>query len=177
MILLDVINKLLALGVIASQIFIVLAVVYFFVPCKTKLKVYSFFSRNSIKFAFIIACLAMAGSLFYSNYAGFVPCPLCWFQRIFMYPEVILLGLALIKKDENVIDYNLALSVIGLAISIYHNYIYIQGLYSVVCTTAESCIAPYVTEFGYITIPMMALTAFALISLLLINKKIYGKKI
>lgn len=172
--LLDFVNKTLAVGTIASQIFIVLAIIYFFVPCKMKPRIYGFFSRNGLIFAFIFALIAMTGSLFYSNYAGFVPCPLCWYQRIFMYPEVIILGLALIKKDDKIIDYSLAFSIIGLIISIYHNYIYFIGLNSVVCISAESCATPYVSEFGYISIPMMALTAFAMISLLLIFKKIYG---
>ncbi len=170
MMLLDIVNKLLALGTIGAQGFIVLAIIYVFLPIRKNI-ISGFFFKNGIKLAFIVALVAASGSLFYSNYAGFVPCILCWYQRIFMYPEVIILGLALIKKDNRIVDYSLALSIIGLAISIYHNYIYFTGLHSNVCTSAESCTAPYITEFGYIIIPMMALTAFALISLLLISKK------
>ena len=88
-----------------------------------------------------------------------------------MYPLVILLGLALIKKEDKIIDYSLALSVVGFVISVYHNFIYFQGLHSVVCTSAESCATPYVTEFGYITIPVMAMTAFAMIILILSIKR------
>ncbi|MCX6721620.1 MAG: disulfide bond formation protein B [Candidatus Staskawiczbacteria bacterium] len=174
--LLEIINKVLATGAIISQIFIVLALIYILLPYKQQ-KISEFFSGNGIKLAFVCACLATAGSLFYSNYAGFEPCPLCWFQRIFMYPQVILLGLALFKKDKNIIDYSLALSIIGVVISIYHNYIVINGLHSTVCTISEPCTINYVLEFGYITIPAMALTAFLLIILLLMSQKTWQKKI
>jgi len=169
------VNKFLALGVIASQIFIVLAVIFVLLPYKRDL-VGKFFSRNGIKIAFIVSLIASLGSLFYSTYAGFVPCSLCWFQRIFMYPEAILLGLALLKKDKGIVDYVLTLSLAGLAISIYHNYIYIKSLSSNFCTISEPCTVAYVSEFHYISIPMMALTAFSLISLSLIIKKFYDRK-
>ena len=94
-----------------------------------------------------------------------------------MYPQVIILGLALIKKDEKIVDYGLAMSVVGLVISAYHNFVYFSAVHSVVCTTAETCMTPYVTEFGYVTIPVMALTAFAVITLILGAKKYYDRKI
>ena len=172
---LDFVNKILALGAIGSQIFIVLIIAYFLFYRKNH-KINNFFVKNGVYFAFFVALVAMMGSLFYSNIAGFVPCPLCWFQRIFMYPEVIVLGLALLKKDEKIIDYSLALSAAGWIISAYHNYIYFKGLHSLVCTSAESCTTTYFLEYGYITISMMALTAFSLIILLLINKKVCLKK-
>ncbi len=173
---LDVVNKILALGVIASQVFIVLALIYIFLPKKKDI-VSNFFGKNGIALAFVVALVATMGSLFYSNYAGFNPCTLCWYQRIFMYPEVVLFGLALWKKRDEIIDYSLALSVIGLVISVYHNYIYFKGLHSAVCTSAESCATPYVSVFGYVSIPVMAFTAFLLIILLLSFKKYYGKTI
>ena len=169
------VDRFLAVGTIASQFFIVLTVIFFILFHKIT-NIGKFFSRNGIRFAFIVALIASLGSLFYSNYAGFMPCSLCWFQRIFMYPEVILLGLALIKKDNGIVDYVLTLSLIGLAISIYHNYIYIKSLSSAFCTISEPCTVAYVSEFQYITIPMMALTAFSLVSLLLISKKYYDRK-
>ena len=165
--LLDAVNTILALATIVSQVFIVLAIIYLFLPNKNK-TVNNFFTKNSIALAFVVALVSTCGSLFYSNVAGFSPCPLCWFQRIFMYPEVVILGLGLLKKDERVIDYTLPLSIIGLVISLYHNYIVFNGLRSLVCTASEPCTTNFVLVYGYITIPMMALTAFALISLLLI---------
>ncbi|MGA2418221.1 MAG: disulfide bond formation protein B [Candidatus Staskawiczbacteria bacterium] len=171
----DVFNKILATGVVISQVFIVLVILWgtlrvLFLRRKYAV-VSKFLAENGIRFSFLVALIAAAGSLFYSNVAGFTPCELCWFQRIFMYPEVIILGLALIKKDAKIIDYALLLAFIGWLISLYHNYIYYQGLSSTVCRIGESCITPYVTVFGYITIPMMALTAFSLIIVLLLCQK------
>ncbi len=179
MTLLDFVNIFLAVGVVLSQFFILLAIVYIFLPFNKNI-VSRFFSKNGISLAFIVSVLATTVSLFYSNYAGFEPCVLCWYQRIFMYPQVIILGIALLKnnieEERKIIDYSLALSILGGVISIYHNYIYFMGVHAKVCSATESCITPYITEFGYITIPVMALTGFALMSLLLIIKKIYDKK-
>jgi disulfide bond formation protein DsbB len=167
----DIVNKILAVCTIGSQIFIVLVIFYYLFLRKIYPVVSNFFSGRGMVLAFIISLTAAAGSLFYSNVAGFIPCNLCWFQRIFMYPEVILLGLALIKKDTKIADYALLLAFIGWLISIYHNYIYYKGASSTVCRIGESCITPYVTEFGYITIPMMALTAFSLLIVFLLFVK------
>ncbi|MEK7067519.1 MAG: disulfide bond formation protein B, partial [Patescibacteria group bacterium] len=68
------------------------------------------FSQQGIKFAFIIALLATLGSLFYSEVAGFEPCKLCWYQRIFMYPQVLLWGIAWWKKDKHIADYAVSLA-------------------------------------------------------------------
>lgn len=163
----DTLSKLFGIGVIGSQIFIVFGVVFYFLKRKNS-AIYKFLSENGILFSFLAALAATFGSLFYSNVAGFPPCEMCWFQRIFLYPEVLIFGLALIKKDKNITDYGLSLAFAGWLISIYHNYIYYQGSSSIVCKIGESCIIPYVTEFGYVTIPMMAFTVFSLILTFLI---------
>jgi len=162
------INELLAIGVIASQVFVVLIALYFLFFQRKYPVIKNFLSKNGMIFSFLVALFATLSSLFYSNVAGFAPCDLCWFQRVFMYSQVIILGLALIKKDTKIVDYALLLAFIGWIISIYHNYIYYQGLSSTVCRIGESCITPYVTEFGYITIPMMSFTAFFLIIIFLL---------
>lgn len=133
-----------------------------------------FFSTRGISFSFLIALTATFGSLFYSNIIGFAPCELCWFQRIFMYPQVFLLGLALIKKDTKIIDYSLILAAIGTTISLYHNYIYYLATSASSCgLSAASCTIIYVLEFNYVTIPLMALTAYSLIIIFLISQKKY----
>jgi disulfide bond formation protein DsbB len=123
-------------------------------------------SKHSLTFAFIIALIAASGSLFFSEIAGFVPCKLCWFQRIFMYPQVILLGIAAWKK-EDIRKYALPLLIIGVSISIYHYGLQVYTLYhpiSSVCdASGVSCANDYIFQLGYITIPMMALTAFLMI--------------
>jgi len=89
-----------------------------------------------------------------------------------MYPLVVLFGIALYKKREEIVDYTLLLAIIGLLISAYHNYIVFVASQAMSCGAGVSCITKYFVEFGYITIPMMALTAFGAIIFLLIIKKI-----
>ena len=177
----DFVNKLLSLGVIFSQAFILGAILYVIFFRKTKNVVTEFIGKRGLLLAFIFALISMAGSLFYSNVVGFPPCELCWFQRIFMYPLVFLLGLALIKRESRIADYALLLAIIGGAISLYHNYMYYynQGL-NVFCQLGGmqvSCVKRYVFEFGYVTIPLMALTAFALIIIFLVAHRLQNKNI
>lgn len=113
------------------------------------------------------ALLATSGSLYLSNALGWEPCRLCWFQRIFMYPLVLIFGVSLLLNREKVADYTLPISVTGLAIAIYHYMIqFLPQLQSKGCSiTQVSCEAKYTFYFGHITIPVMAATAFAVIAL------------
>ncbi len=173
------VNLILSLGVTAAQLFIITAILYLlFFKKSNQLGIQKFFSiisRHGIALAFLAALISTLGSLFYSNVAGFAPCDLCWLQRIFMYPLVILFGVALVKKDYRVKIYALPLVAIGGIISLYQNYIYYSnGGLNAICQftgLGASCIKRYVFEFGYITIPVMALTAFALIIILLLLHK------
>ncbi|HEY8488370.1 MAG TPA: disulfide oxidoreductase, partial [Thermaerobacter sp.] len=102
--------------------------------------------------------------LYFSEVMGFIPCKLCWWQRIFMYPQVLLLGMASYRDDRRLIPYLWPLSAVGGSISAFH---YIQeqipGLRVPVCGADVSCFTPWINWFGFITIPFMALTAFTLI--------------
>src|SRR5258705_13166689 len=99
MTLVSFVNKKLAIETILAQLFILSAIVYFLFCRKKQDLITKFIGKYGLFFAFLISLVATLGSLFYSQIAGFTPCDLCWFQRIFMYPLVVLLGLALIKKD------------------------------------------------------------------------------
>jgi len=129
-----------------------------------------FIGGKGIVFAFITALTATLGSLFYSEVAGYVPCELCWYQRIFMYPQVILLGLAWLRKEINIIKYSLSLASVGLVFALYHSYIATGAATTTFCsvTGGVSCLQRYVYVYNYITIPIMALTAFVLIIIMLI---------
>jgi disulfide bond formation protein DsbB len=70
--------------------------------------------------AFGTALTAMLGSLYYSEIVGFVPCTLCWYQRILMYPLVLITLVGIVKQDRSLPDYVLPLSVIGMGFSTYH---------------------------------------------------------
>jgi disulfide bond formation protein DsbB len=125
-------------------------------------------SKNAIPLGFLVASAAALGSLIFSEFLGFSPCKLCWFQRIFMYPQVIILGTALMINDRKVRIYSLVLSLIGLVIAVYH--ILLQIFPAVLRCTDEvaKCSTVQFATFGYITIPVMSATAFALIALLMI---------
>ncbi|NCS99887.1 disulfide bond formation protein B [Candidatus Parcubacteria bacterium] len=129
--------------------------------------------------SFIVALIAMSGSLFYSGVAGFTPCTLCWYQRILMYPHVILLGVALWKEDKRIMDYLIALSTLGVFVSGYHYLLQIGILAPLPCSAigySVSCTKTFVMSLGYITIPMMSLTAFLLIVTFMVTKKLSNNR-
>ncbi len=179
MTLIELANKKLAIETIIAQLFIIWAILHLFFLRKKFVAVTDFFGKYGLLFAFLISLGAVASSLFYSQIAGFEPCELCWFQRIFMYPLLILTALALIKKDRKIADYILPLAAIGGVISLYHNYIYYyNGGLNLSCQLGGmviSCTKRYVFEFGYITIPMMALTGFTLIIIFMVFSKLYDR--
>ncbi len=114
--------------------------------------------------AFVVAAIATGGSLFFSEIAGFVPCELCWYQRICMYPLSILTLLIAVHRDYRVARYLLPLPVVGAGVSVYHllveNHVVStpQG-----CQIGAGCTVKWINEFGYMTIPTLALTAFVLL--------------
>lgn len=131
--------------------------------------------RRIMWLMFIIALIATCGSLFYSEIVHYEPCKLCWFQRIFMYPQILLLGLALWKRDNRIFDYILWLSLIGMLIAGYHYLLQLGIVSGGFCGTvgySVSCAQRFVMEYGYITIPMMAFTAFTLNFLLGLASKL-----
>ena len=121
-----------------------------------------FIGKRFREIGFFFAATGTAGSLYLSNFLGWEPCRLCWFQRIFMYPLVILFAVSLFFDREDVADYVLPLSLIGLAIAIYHYLIqFLPALQSSGCSvTSVSCEATYTFYFGHISIPVMAAVAF-----------------
>ena len=121
--------------------------------------------KYALPLGFMVAAGGTLASLFYSNIAGFPPCPLCWWQRIFLYPQVIILGIAFIVRDVRAWRYVAALAICGAAVSVYHTYIQFGGEPLVPCgagAATNQCAQLFFLEFGYITIPTMALTSFLL---------------
>ncbi|KIP21889.1 Thiol-disulfide oxidoreductase C [Anoxybacillus ayderensis] len=124
--------------------------------------------ENHLLAAWIVAFIATLGSLYFSEVLKFIPCELCWYQRIFMYPQVFLLGMAFVRKEFAIARYTLMLSVIGGTISSYH---YLIQKVTFFRNTAPSCgIVPctgdYLNWLGFITIPFLALIAFIFISII-----------
>jgi len=169
-------NQSLSFGIIVIQAICLLLVFTLIFNKKKDNKFLSFFGKNAFLFGFIVSFGAVVFSLIYSNIIGFAPCELCWIQRIFLYPQVVLFGLALIKKDNSIIDYSLALALIGGLISIYHIYIERGGQSILPCSAnGVSCSIRYVYEFSYVTIPIMAFSISFFIFLLLITKRNISK--
>jgi disulfide bond formation protein DsbB len=115
--------------------------------------------------AFVVAAIATGGSLFFSEIAGFVPCDLCWFQRICMYPLSILTLFAAAHGDHRVARYFLPFPVIGACVSIYHLLIENNAISepSSCRIGGAGCAVKWINEFGYVTIPTLALTGFLLL--------------
>lgn len=123
--------------------------------------------------SWVIALVAMLGSLYFSEIRQFAPCTMCWYQRICMYPLVLILGIGSFQNDYNVKKIALLLSIIGLLISTWH-YLEqkVPGFAEIKpCTQGVPCSSEYINVFGFITIPFLAGTAFLLISLSLIFTK------
>ena len=124
---------------------------------------------SALWLAFAVATVATLGSLYYSEVAHFPPCRLCWYQRIAMYPLVPMLGLAALRGDQSVRRHALLLACIGAPISAWHVLVErFPGLEAGACDPANPCSLIWVDTFGYLTIPAMALSAFALIAVLLV---------
>ncbi|MDA5108584.1 MULTISPECIES: disulfide oxidoreductase [Brevibacillus] len=128
--------------------------------------------------SWVVSLIATAGSLFFSEVMKYIPCELCWFQRIFMYPLVILLGVAAAKKDYRMSSYALILSVIGGCISLYHYLIQKVPALNDLGTACGiiPCNTDYINWLGFITIPFLALVAFIMIAVLQVFIRRYEKE-
>lgn len=126
-------------------------------------------SRNYRELSLVIALTATGGSLYMSNVLGWTPCNLCWFQRILMYPLVFLAGTSLVLEKQDVADYILPLAMTGFGIASYHAVVQrFEQFQSAGCSvTAVSCSTTYTFWYGYITISVLAATAFAAIIFLM----------
>lgn len=123
-------------------------------------------AKWGILLAFSAALISTLGSLFFSEVAHYKPCELCWFQRIFMYPQVFILAIAWWKHEYKIYRHAVPLSIIGGSIALYHSieqYIGISKTQFCSLQNSASCLTRYVFDFGFVTIPIMALTGFLLI--------------
>jgi disulfide bond formation protein DsbB len=122
----------------------------------------------ALPFAAFVALVATLGSLWLSEGANFVPCKLCWYQRIAMYPLTAILGLAAIRRDGGIRPYGWTVAGIGILLSTYHYLIErFPSLESGTCDPTNPCTMLWVWKYHFISIPFMAGSAFALILVLL----------
>ncbi|MEN8234985.1 MAG: disulfide oxidoreductase [Actinomycetota bacterium] len=131
-------------------------------------QVFGAIAGHELWLAFSVATVATLGSLYLSEIVHLVPCTFCWYQRIAMYPLVVILGIAAWRKDGGARIYAAAIATIGAAIASYHRLIQaVPELGGSACSTGVPCTAAYFTLFGFVSIPYMALSAFLLILALL----------
>lgn len=111
---------------------------------------------------FLIALLSMAGSLYFSEVLHLAPCVLCWYQRITMYPIVILAFIPMIRKDDRAYRYIIPFALIGMFIAGYHSTLYYAVNWGIrpdwvgPCQAGISCTTRYMEWFGFITIPFLS---------------------
>jgi disulfide bond formation protein DsbB len=125
---------------------------------------------QSVLLAWIVATVTTLGSLYYSEHAGFVPCELCWYQRILMYPLVIVLGVAWIRRDAKVWMTALVFVVLGAPLSLYHWLVERVPAFaeSSSCSVSVPCTAPWFEKLGFVTLAWMAMSSFLLIGVLMV---------
>jgi disulfide bond formation protein DsbB len=158
-------NTLFTYLTVIAQVLVIFFVFIYFKDRKSKTNVFNFLSKHGILIAFIVSSLSMIGSLLYSDVLGYEPCKFCWIQRIAMYPQVLLLGIALIRKDYGFYRYSIPLSIVGALLALNHYILQITGSSVLPCSAvgySAACSKVFVLRLGYITIPMMALSAFLL---------------
>jgi disulfide bond formation protein DsbB len=128
--------------------------------------------------AWLVAAVATVGSLYYSEIADFVPCRLCWFQRICMYPLAAILLVGLLLRDHRVRWYAAPFVVVGAPIALYH-WLVERGVFadSDACSATVPCAVPWFEELGFVTLAFMALSGFLLIGTLLVVDAIWDRRV
>lgn len=126
--------------------------------------------NSVLLFVFVVSLTATLGSLFFSEVMDFIPCSMCWYQRIFMYPLVLIFLVNLLYPDDKVIKYAMPLVLVGFVFSAYHNLLMFGIIPEkiVPCVQGVPCSTRYIDWFGFITIPFLSLIAYSLILIALI---------
>jgi len=148
----------------ATLLTIVLAVIHRRSPDSAAGYLFDDLRRNALWLALAVATFTTLGSLYLSEIAHFLPCPLCWYQRICMYPLAVALLVGGLRRDRDVWAYVLPPAIIGAAFAIYHTQLQAFPAQShLFCVINDPCTVRYIWEFGFVSIPFMSLAAFSFI--------------
>ena len=132
----------------------------------------AFIDKHYLPLSFLVSLFASLFSLVYSEIVGFVPCYLCWYQRVFIFPLPFIFGMAIWHKDRKIVKYVLPLLCVGFIVSVYQNFnYYFADIGSLPCdASGVSCYQELINVFGgYMSFPMLSLSAFlALIAIVLV---------
>ena len=125
---------------------------------------------NILFMCWLLVSVSALGSLFFSFVMEFAPCVLCWYQRIFLFPLVLILAIGLFPFDKKVVKYALPLAIAGWLTAAYHNLLYAGIIPESIqpCSKGVSCTEEYINLFGFLSIPMLSLLSFSTIFTLLI---------
>jgi disulfide bond formation protein DsbB len=125
---------------------------------------------NILFLCWLVVSVSVLGSLFFSYVMEFPPCVLCWYQRIFLFPLVLILAVGLFPLDKKVVKYALPLAVAGWLTAAYHNLLYVGIIPESIqpCSKGVSCTEEYINLLGFLSIPMLSLLSFTTIIALLI---------
>ncbi len=149
-------------------------VIFIIVDLKSKQFLSSLIRTWGLVLALIITISASTMTLVYSEFFGILPCGLCWLERVFLYPQVFLLGVALYFNNRDITLSGITLSTVGLIISLYHHYLQMGGMEFIKCPAVGagiSCTKRYIFEFGFITFPLLSAILFSFLIVLYIYIK------
>jgi disulfide bond formation protein DsbB len=126
----------------------------------------NWFKKYALYIAWVVALVATLGSLYFQYVMHFPPCVLCWYQRIAMYPLVVIIPIGIVKKDTVLPLYLMAMGVIGSLIGLYHNLLYYKIIPESLapCIAGFSCTTKFIEWFGFVTIPLLSLVALIIIT-------------
>ncbi len=129
-------------------------------------KIISLIFKDLIFLTWLVALGATIGSMVLSEVMELVPCALCWYQRVFMFPLAFILGVGVYRKDNNATYYVLPLSIVGALIAFYHSLLQWGIIKEAIttCSIDSSCAVPQINWLGFITIPFMSLVSFLVIT-------------
>jgi disulfide bond formation protein DsbB len=171
------INIFLGVGAILLQALSVIAILFLVFRVREN-KFLDFIKNNFLALGFFISFSAVLTSFFYSDVLNFVPCIYCWWDRVLIFPQAVIFGMAWLKKDRNAFWYSCILTLLGLAKSLQHLHLYYYGEADAPCdASGVSCVQRLVSEFGgYISIPMLAFTGFFALATILLVAYFYKKQ-
>jgi len=165
-------------GAIILQICSIVALFLLFVGPK-KNDYLNFIDKHYLKLGFLVSFFASLFSLVYSEVIHFVPCHLCWLQRVFMFPLPFIFGVAIWSKDRHVVKYTLPLIFVGFILAAYQSFVYYFGnIGNTPCdASGVSCYQHLVSEFGgYISVPMLSLSGFLGLLTIVLVAHFYNKE-
>lgn len=174
-------NFFLGLGTLAAHVAIAILLLSMAYQYATGIRILFLetIGKYAMHLIFLVTLFGVGMSLFYSEILGFVPCGLCWLQRVFLFPQALIVGMALYKRASHTIgDYLIALSIGGVIIGLYQHYLQMGGNDFLPCpASGGDCGQRIMFEFDYITFPLMSATFFMLVIVLcVIQKQIQSKR-